>query len=180
MSLSRTPHEQSGFFSRVLSPQKKGSQRLFNHHPLGFLVPLGVVMSVIVCLSGCSSLTDATESAVGAGAGAAAAGGIGYAASHGNLLTTAMSGLGGAAGGGLLTSLFQSRAKKQKVEENQKGYDQGKSDTVKSLHWVARSIQKPSDEPNELRDQFLQVTQEGRPDANIGSVPYEVTLPVQI
>src|SRR3990167_1022146 len=40
MSLSRTPHEQSGFFSRVLSPQKKGSQRLFNHHPLGFLVPL--------------------------------------------------------------------------------------------------------------------------------------------
>jgi hypothetical protein len=148
-----------------------------------------VILSIAISfLSSCSSLTDATETAVGAGAGAAAAGGVGYAASHGNLLTTVLSGLGGAAGGGLLTSLFQSRAKKKKVEEEQKGYDLGKSDTVKSLYWVARSIQKPDEEPNELKNRFLQVTQDGREpqvptestaEATVGSVPYAVTTPVQ-
>ena len=149
-----------------------------------------VLMTLVIAmtfLSSCSSLTDATETAVGAGAGAAAAGGIGYGASHGNLLTTALSGLGGAVGGGFLTSLFQAHAKKKKVEAEQKGYDLGKSDTVKSLYWVARSIQKSDEEPNELKDRFLQVTQDGEPqvttettpEANIGSVPYAVTSSVQ-
>ena len=144
---------------------------------------LMTLVIAVVFLNGCTSLTDATETAVGAGAGAAAAGGIGYGASHGNLLTTIWSGLGGAAGGGLLTSLFQSRAKKKKIEEQQKGYDLGKSDTVKSLYWVARSIQKPNEEPNELKDQFLQVTQDTEPqsttEATIRSVPYAVTSSVQ-
>jgi len=138
-----------------------------------------VVIGLLASVSGCSSLTDATEVAAGAGVGGAAAGGIGYAASHGNLETTAISGVAGAAGGGLLTSLFQSGAKKKKIEEQQAGYDLGKSDTVKSLYWVARSLQKPSDEPNELKDRFLQVTQESDPEANINTVPYAVTLPVK-
>ena len=133
----------------------------------------------LLLLSGCSSLTDAAETAAGAGAGAAAAGGIGYAASGGNLTTTAISGVAGAAGGGLLTSFLQSRAKKKKIEEQQVGYDLGKSDTVKSLYWVARSLQKPNDEPNELKDRFLQVTQEQVPDASINTVPFVETLPVQ-
>ena len=142
-----------------------------------------VLIAFLSGLSGCSSLTDAVQTGAGAGLGAAAAGGIGYAASNGNLQTTAISALGGAAGGGLLTSLFQSRAKKKKIEEQQKGYDLGRSDTVKSLYWVSRSLQKPSEEPNELKDRFLQVTQgvQGvdEADNSINTVPYAVTLPVQ-
>ena len=145
---------------------------------------LPIFLTLILTLSllfstGCSSLTDATEVAVGSGAGAAGAGAIGYVASHGNLMTTAISGVGGALGGGLLTSLFQSNAKKKKLEEEQKGYDLGKSDTAKSLYWVARSLQKPKEEPNEVRDQFLEAMQEPQPNATINTVSYAITLPVQ-
>lgn len=132
----------------------------------------------MLCLSACSSFTDAVETGAGAGVGAAAAGGIGYAASNGNLQTTAISGLGGAVGGGLLTSLFQAGAKKKKIEEQQKGYDLGRSDTVKSLYWMARNLQKPNEE-EERKEVALEVTQEAQEGALINTVSYDETLPVQ-
>ena len=137
-----------------------------------------ILVASLAALSGCASATDAAETAVGSGVGAAAGGGIGYVASHGNWMTTAISGLGGAAGGGLLTSLFQSRAKNKKQTDQQKGYDLGKSDEAKSLYWVARSLQKPNNEPNDLKDKFLQATEEQEPTAEINQVSYAVTLPV--
>lgn len=132
----------------------------------------------MLCLSGCSSFTDAVETGAGAGVGAAAAGGIGYATSNGNLQTTAISGLGGAVGGGLLTSLFQAGAKKKKIEEQQKGYDLGRSDTVKSIYWMARNLQKPNEE-EERKEVALEVTQEAQEGARINTVSYDETLPVQ-
>ena len=133
---------------------------------------------IMLCLSGCSSLTDAVQTGAGAGVGAAAAGGIGYAASNGNLQTTAISGLGGAVGGGLLTSLFQAGAKKKKIEEQQKGYDLGRSDTVKSLYWMARGLQKPHEE-EEHKDLALEVPEEAEEGTHINTVSYQETLPVQ-
>ena len=129
----------------------------------------------LLILSGCSSLTDAVQTGAGAGVGAAAAGGIGYAASSGNLQTTAISGLGGAAGGGLLTSLFQSGAKKKKLEEQQKGYNLGRSDTVKSLYWMARNLQKPK-EDEQSNDISLQIAQENQNDDHINTVSYQETI----
>lgn len=116
---------------------------------------------MMLCLSSCSSFTDAVQTGAGAGLGAAAAGGIGYAASNGNLQTTAISGLGGAVGGGLLTSLFQAGAKKKKIEDQQKGYNLGRSDTVKSLYWMARNLQKPKEE-DPSSDVSLQIIQENQ------------------
>ena len=133
---------------------------------------------MMLYLSSCSSFTDAVQTGAGAGLGAAAAGGIGYAASNGNLQTTAISGLGGALGGGFLTTLFQSHSKKKKVEEQQQGYDLGRSDTVKSLYWMARNLQKPNEE-EERKEVALEVTQEVQEGARINTVSYEETLPVQ-
>lgn len=146
-----------------------------------------IILLVVISfeLTSCSSLTNALETGAGAGLGAATAGGIGYVASKKNLQTTAISALGGAVGGGLLTSLFQSRANKKKIEEQQKGYDLGKSDAIKSLYWVSRGLQKPGIEADEARDRFLQVTQGAWEEsgeeagASIDTVPYAVTLPVQ-
>ncbi len=138
------------------------------------------VLMMMFCLSGCSSFTDAVQTGAGAGLGAAAGGGIGYAASNGNLQTTAISGLGGAVGGGLLTSIFQSHSKKKKIEEQQKGYDLGRSDSVKSLYWMARNLQKPREE--EPKDVTLDVTQEAQlaeEGARINTVSYQETIPVQ-
>ena len=130
---------------------------------------------MMLSFSGCSSFTDAVQTGAGAGVGAAAAGGIGYAASNGNLQTTAISGLGGAAGGGLLTSLFQAGAKKKKIEEQQKGYNLGRSDTVKSLYWMARNLQKPK-EDEQSNDLSLQIVQENQNNDSINTVPYQETI----
>lgn len=150
----------------MLPPEKEISMKLF----------LNLIMTIsLLVLSSCSSLTDAVQTGAGAGVGAAAAGGIGYAASHGNLQTTAISGLGGAAGGGLLTSLFQAGAKKKKLEEQQKGYNLGRSDTVKSLYWMARNLQKPK-EDEQSNDISLQIAQEDQNDDHINTVPYQETI----
>ena len=150
----------------MLPPEKEISMKLF----------LNLIMTIfLLVLSSCSSLTDAVQTGAGAGVGAAAAGGIGYAASHGNLQTTAISGLGGAAGGGLLTSLFQAGAKKKKLEEQQKGYNLGRSDTVKSLYWMARNLQKPK-EDEQSNDISLQIAQEDQNDDHINAVPYQETI----
>lgn len=130
---------------------------------------------MMLSFSGCSSFTDAVQTGAGAGVGAAAAGGIAYAASNGNLQTTAISGLGGAAGGGLLTSLFQAGAKKKKIEEQQKGYNLGRSDTVKSLYWMARNLQKPK-EDEQSNDLSLQIVQENQNNDSINTVPYQETI----
>ena len=150
----------------MLPPEKEISMKLF----------LNLIMTIsLLVLSSCSSLTDAVQTGAGAGVGAAAAGGIGYAASHGNLQTTAISGLGGAAGGGLLTSLFQAGAKKKKLEEQQKGYNLGRSDTVKSLYWMARNLQKPK-EDEQSNDISLQIAQEDQNDDHINTIPYQETI----
>lgn len=138
-----------------------------------------ILITLILAFASCSSLTDAAGTAAGAGIGAAGSGAIGYAASGGNTMTTALSAIGGALGGGFLASLFQSNVKKKRLEEEKKGYDLGRSDTAKSLYWVARSLQKPKEEPNEVRDQFLEAMQDPQPGSTINTVPYAVTLPVQ-
>jgi len=138
-------------------------------------ISIAFLVILILFFSGCSSFTDAVETGAGAGVGAAAAGGIGYAASNGNLQTTAISALGGAAGGGILTSLFQSGAKKKKIEEQQKGYNLGRSDTVKSLYWMARSLQKPKEE-DPSSDVSLQIVQENQNNDTINTVPYQETI----
>jgi hypothetical protein len=150
----------------MLPPEKEIKMKLF----LNLIMPISLLV-----LSSCSSLTDAVQTGAGAGVGAAAAGGIGYAASHGNLQTTAISGLGGAAGGGLLTSLFQAGSKKKKLEEQQKGYNLGRSDTVKSLYWMARNLQKPK-EDEQSNDISLQIAQEDQNDDHINTVPYQETI----
>ena len=154
----------------MLPPEKEIKMKLF----------LNLIMTIsLLVLSSCSSLTDAAQTGAGAGVGAAAAGGIGYAASHGNLQTTAISGLGGAAGGGLLTSLFQAGAKKKKLEEQQKGYNLGRSDTVKSLYWMARNLQKPK-EDEQSNDISLQIAQEDQSDDHINTVPYQETIATRL
>ena len=71
--------------------------------------------------------------------------------------------------------MFQAGAKKKKLEEQQKGYNLGRSDTVKSLYWMARNLQKPK-EDEQSNDISLQIAQEDQNDDHINAVPYQETI----
>ena len=76
-------------------------------------------------VSACDSMRSAAYAGGGAVAGGALAGGIGYAASKGNLQTTAISAVGGAVGGAILGGVYSGQQKSKKDKAQQEGYELG-------------------------------------------------------
>ena len=136
--------------------------------------------AMLVSLSACESMRSAAYAGGGAVAGGTLAGGVGYAASKGNIQTTAISAAGGAVGGAILGGLFAGQQKAKKDKSREEGYQLGESDAVKRQYWIARNLQmgKRNDEENPYQTRYYTFNIAPDPQANINRVPYNVTLPV--
>jgi hypothetical protein len=141
---------------------------------------LAVAAAVLVSLSACDGLRSAAYAGGGAVAGGALAGGVGYAASKGNLQTTAISAAGGAVGGAILGGMFSGHQKAKKDQAREEGYQLGESDAVKRQYWIARNVQmgKSNGEENPYQTRYYTFNIAPDPQANVNRVPYNVTLPV--
>ena len=144
------------------------------------LLNLALALALLVSLSACDSMRSAAYAGGGAVAGGALAGGIGYAASKGNLQTTAISAVGGAVGGAILGGVYSGQQKSKKDKAQQEGYELGQSDTVKRQYWIARNLQKAArdDDASPYKTRYYTFNIAPDPQANINRVPYNVTLPV--
>ena len=144
------------------------------------LFNLVLTAAMLVSLSACDSMRSAAYAGGGAVAGGALAGGIGYAASKGNIQTTAISAAGGAVGGAVLGGLFSGHQKAKKDKAKEEGYQLGESDAVKRQYWIARNLQKRKDceaEPG-YRTQYYTFNIQPDATAEINRVPYNVTVPI--
>ena len=144
------------------------------------LFNLAITVAILASLSACDSMRSAAYAGGGAVAGGALAGGIGYAASKGNIQTTAISAAGGAVGGAVLGGLFSGHQKAKKDKAKEEGYQLGESDAVKRQYWIARNLQmgKRNGEENPYHTRYYIFNIQPDPQASINHVPYNVTLPV--
>jgi hypothetical protein len=147
---------------------------------INMLFNLAITVAILASLSACDSMRSAAYAGGGAVAGGALAGGIGYAASKGNIQTTAISAAGGAVGGAVLGGLFAGHQKAKKDKAKEEGYQLGESDAVKRQYWIARNLQKgkSNDEENPYHTRYYTFNIQPDPQASINHVPYNVTLPV--
>ena len=139
-----------------------------------------ITLALLTSVVGCDSMRSAAYAGGGAVAGGALAGSVGYAASKGNVKTTAISAIGGAIGGALLGGAYAGQQKAKKDKARDEGYQLGESDTVKRQYWIARNLQKAERDadasPYKTRYYTFNIAPD--PQANINRVPYNVTLPV--
>ena len=144
------------------------------------LFNLAITVALLASLSACDSMKSAAYAGGGAVAGGALAGGVGYAASKGNIKTTAISAIGGAVGGAILGGAIAGQQKSKKDTAFQEGYQLGESDTVKRQYWIARNLQmgKRNGEENPYQTRYYTFNIEPDSRANVNRVPYNVTLPV--
>ena len=96
-----------------------------------------LIFLMVGLLSGCNSVP---KRAVEVGAGSAAGGAIGYAASNGNPWAT----VGGAAGGAALTNLVLGDDSQTLQKGFDEGYERGHSDAMKRQYWVIQSLNEAS------------------------------------
>lgn len=103
------------------------------------------ILSVAMALVGCSSTMQRTAIV---GAGAAAAGAVGYAVSDEDPLATGAAAVGGA----LLTSAALGKDPAVAQEGFDKGYVQGQSDAIKRQYWLRQALQREEADAEEGED----------------------------
>lgn len=141
---------------------------------------LFISIFIAVLLTGCSGFSSkSTKSALATGAGAAGGGALGYAASDGDPLWTAV----GAGGGAVLGNMAAGYTDSEEQQAFEGGYVQGRADSIKDLYWLQQRNEKHNDaygasSHDAERMRYYTVPASTVREDGTNLVPHTITVPV--